>query len=98
MIEFVAGIIVGVFGLICLVLCQIQKTKESTEKIYFAAFNEFGGIKLYLSHDGSWGSFSEDTILASSVNDLCSKCRKITAEILMIEKIGVSTRFIQSFK
>lgn len=98
MIGFAIGFIFCGLSLICLTLCQIQKN-DSTEKIYFAAFNEFGGIKLYLNYDGSWGTFSEDTVLASTVNDLCSKCKKLTPfEISQIEKIGVSTRFIQEYK
>lgn len=98
MIEFLAGVIVGVLILICIVLCQVQKPKESTEKIYFAAFIELDGTRLYLSHDGSWGRVPEDTVLAHTVKELEIKCKRLNAEVTMIEKIGVSTRFIQEFK
>lgn len=97
MIWFIVGFIVGIFSLVCLVLCQAQKN-DNPEKIYFAAFNEFDGIKLYLNHDVSWGNFSEDTVLGSTVTDLDNKCNKLNVEMLMIDKIGVRTRFIQTFK
>lgn len=97
MLGFVLGFVFGVFSLVCLVLCQAQEN-DNPEKICFAAFIEFAGIKLYLSHDGSWGSFAEDTVLARTVKELEIKCKRLNAEVTKIEKIGVRTRFIQTFK
>lgn len=98
MVGFVVGVMVSVLILMCLVLCQIQKPRESTEKIYFAAVIELDGTRLYLSHDGSWGRVPEDTVLARTVKELEIKCKRLNAEVTMIEKIGVRTRFIQEYK
>lgn len=93
MIWFAAGFILGGFSLICLALCQIQKQEENAEEVYFAATTEIDGIKLYLNRNGAWGEFSIDS------TELVRTVKEITVGPgVSIEKIGVSTRFIQTFK
>lgn len=93
MIWFVIGFIVGALSLICLALCQVQKPKESKEEVYFVATTEIDGIKLYMSRNGAWEEFSvSGTELVRTVKEI-----KVDPGV-GIEKIGVSTRFIQNFK
>lgn len=91
MIGFVIGFMVGVFSLICLILCQAQKPNPNTEEVYFALSIEIDGVKLYLNKDGTWGEFSpNNTEIAKTIKDL-----KVWPDT-KIEKIGI--RFVQSFK
>lgn len=93
MIGFAIGFIVGGFSLICLALCQVQKPKENAEEVYFVATTEIDGIKLYMNRNGAWGEFSIDgTELVRTVKEIS------VGPAVSIEKIGVSTRFIQEYK
>lgn len=90
---FAVGFVMGVFSLICMVLCQAQKSQENREEVYFAASTETEDEKLFLNKDGTWGAFSlSGTKLVSTVKEI-----NVGAGV-GIEKIGVSIRFIQGFK
>lgn len=102
MIGFLIGFILGIFSLICLALCQTQNDTSTEESIYFAISTEIEGIKLYIDRKGVYGEFSiSDTLLASNINTLKSRYGSITGKSidndLILEKIGINTRFIQSF-
>lgn len=99
---FLIGCIVGAFGMICLALCQAQDKDNTSEKIYFGISTEIDGIKLYLNRSGVYSDFSiENTLLARSIKDLNNKYKEITSNEIdvevIIEKIGVNTKHIQSF-
>lgn len=103
MAGFLIGCIVGVFGVICLALCQVQNKDNVLEKVYFAISTDIDGVKLYLNKRGSYGEFSiEDTLIATSVSSLNKGYEEITSytmatEGISIEKMSISTRFVQSF-
>ena len=102
MMMFLFGFILGGFSLICLALCQVQGDSNSTEKIYFAISTDVEGVKLYLDKNGVYSSFSiTDTLLEPTISALNGKYKDVTKgameDDLVIEKIGVDIRFIQSF-